>query len=271
MRIKITKPGSLLDQLISACPDSSKTTLRSWIAGGRISILGKVTTLPTRTLIPGEEILIGQKGHFAEKGLKILYEDAHLVVVEKPGGLLSVASETQSYLTAHAILKRRRTQGIVYPVHRLDKETSGVMVFAYTQAAREKLKDLFAMHAVERQYVAWVSGKVDPKQGTWQSYLKDHEDCVVRQAGPSTGKLAITHYETIKNAKGRSLLKLTLETGRKNQIRVHCQAAGHPVRGDTKYGSSATERLYLHAFLLGFNHPITGKAMRFELPLPSDF
>jgi 23S rRNA pseudouridine1911/1915/1917 synthase len=262
----------LLDLLAELSPGSSKTTLRSWLAEGRVLIGGKSIKRGDTLVLKGKEVALGKRALFAEEGIKILYEDNHLVVIEKPEGLLSVSTVFDKQHNAHTILKQRFHSQRVYPVHRLDRETSGVMVFAYSELARDGLKEQFHRHSIEREYHALVEGHFETGQGTWKSFLK--EDIVYKVSShPTEGQWAITHYQVVNKSKRLTTLRLTLETGRKNQIRVHCHDAGHPIFGDKKYGSQieGAPRLCLHASKLSFIHPETGKKLTFLSPLPNCF
>lgn len=269
----------LLKKLEEIYPDSSKTTLRKWIAQKRV--------LPDGSLLP--------KKKYAERGIEILYEDKEIVVIEKPAGLLSVATALDKR-SVHDILKQRYYRAQVFPVHRLDKETSGILVFAYTTQARDVLKKRFELHEIEREYEAIVMGEITPRDGTWKSLLFEGKNFYMMSG--KHGKLAITHYQTVtsrlwhvpktqesivppRKEKSRfsqhksalqppppqrvTLIRVRLETGRKNQIRVQSSDAGHPVLGDQKYGyrGPKLKRLYLHARKLGIKHPITDKKMEF--------
>ena len=211
-------------------------------------------------------------------GLTILHEDADVIVVLKAQGLLTVATErerettAQAYLNAYLGAKRREER--IHVVHRLDRETSGVLVFAKNFHARERLKEQFAEHNVERVYVAIVEGTIDPPRGKIRSHLFERPDLKMVSVEPrADAKLAVTHYRTIKSNGSYSMVEVTLETGRKNQIRAHLSEAGHPVIGDRMYGATTNpiDRLGLHAKLLGFVHPTTGKKMSFTVPMPRAF
>lgn len=270
MKIVLEKETPLLDVLQALSPDSSKNTLKSWVGKGRVTVNGCVVDRCNQTVARGQEVAIGQRLFFTEEGVKILYEDGHIIVVDKPEKLLSVATDAESERTVHSILKRR-VERMVYPVHRLDKDTSGVMVFAYTQQSREKLKEMFAAHDIQREYYGLLEGVLKPRKGTWKSALVEEDDFFVKSS--EGGKMAITHYELVGVKNRLSIARFQLETGRKNQIRVHASEAGYPIVGDKKYGSSINrfKRLCLHAHLLGFTHPITGKKMKFTSPLPRFF
>jgi 23S rRNA pseudouridine1911/1915/1917 synthase len=274
MHIIASQNASLMEVLGLLSKDSSKNTLRSWVEKGRVSIDGKVVKKSNIQVLQGQEVSVSKRIKFIENDLEVVYEDKHLVVVNKPEGLLSVAADFDKELTAHAILKRRYYSQRVYPVHRLDRETSGVMVFAYSELARDHFKEKFYIHDIQREYIAIVEGDLATSQGTWQSYLFEDERYMVKSTSRDTeGRLSITHYEVLAKNPRFSLLRLHLETGRKNQIRVHCKEAGHPIVGDVKYGSSSTTagRLCLHASKLGFTHPFTRKSLSFESSVPSVF
>jgi len=312
MKAKIQEKTSLLAALQQLSPESSKNNLKTWIEQGRVSVDETRVSSCRQELLPGQELRVGPRVAYTEHGIKILYEDEHLVVLDKPDKLLTVATAAENEKTVHAILKRRLRR-MVYPVHRLDRDTSGVMLFAYTTEARDLLKDQFAEHKIDRIYMAIVEGTPTPLKGTWKSTLVEDdfffvksiptpEAAPVRNFGPAkppkndfrsreaaryaqrkafieqkvkseeTGKLAITHYEVLKQRKHTALVKFVLETGRKNQIRVHASEAGFPILGDTKYGGQTNRRrLCLHAHILGFHHPFRNKKMKFVSPLPEYF
>lgn len=274
MKLISQNDSPLLDCLAVLAPDSSKSTLRSWIKEGRVTIDGSTAKRPDDQVLKGQTVALGQKAHFAEGKVRILYEDRHLVAIEKPEGLLSVSTAFDKSDNAFSLLKRHYHPRKVYVVHRLDQDTSGVMVFALSEEGFEGLKDLFERHDIHRAYYAVVEGNLSVAKGTWQSYLyEDARYHVHATDDPEKGALAITHFHTEKSTPRYSLLKLTLETGKKNQIRVHCLQAGCPVVGDKKYGAitDPANRLCLHAGVLEFVHPVTGKAMKFSSPLPESF
>lgn len=275
MEILAAQNMPLLELLALLSPESSKNSLRSWVEQGRVTLNGIPAKKANLQVNQGDKVAVSKRVHFFDQGIKILYEDEHLVVVDKPEGLLSVASDFEHELSAHGLLKRRFHTKRVYPVHRLDRETSGVMVFAYSEQARDGLKEQFAAHSITREYYAIVEGKIDPAEGTWSSFLAEDALYVVKPTTPDHkgAKHAITHYATVAQSAKWSGLRLTLETGRKNQIRVHCKASKHPVVGDVKYGSVVNPigRLCLHAHKLGFFHPVKKKPLSFESPLPESF
>lgn len=266
--------GSLLEILVELFPHSSKNTLRSWIKEGRVEIDQIPAKNASLKVLKDQCITVGKRKKIIQPDIPILYEDRDLVIIDKPSGLLSVAAAFEKEDTLHALLKEHYRPRKVFVVHRLDQETSGVMVFALNQEASDRLKNLFESHAIERAYTAIIEGELPVPNGTWKSYQYEDSQYMVHETSDKTkGRLAVTHYHTLSSSKRYSLLELRLETGRKNQIRVHCQSAGHSVVGDKKYGakSNSLKRLCLHAHLLAFQHPFSKKEMRFESPVPEEF
>lgn len=274
MKLKIDKEQPLLEALALLAPDSSKTTLRSWLKEGRVQVDGIVEKLGNRLVHKDQVISLGAKEAPKVDGLRILYEDSHIIAIEKPAGLLSVAAVFEKTKTAHAILKNYFKPRKVFVVHRLDQETSGVMLFALSEKAYENLKKMFEKHDINREYVAILEGHLPKPQGKWQSYLYEDENYMVHETSdPEIGRLAITHYEVLSTNKFYSAVKFSLETGRKNQIRAQCKAAGHSIAGDLKYGAKQNplRRLCLCSRKMNFKHPITGKEMCFEVSIPKEF
>src|SRR3972149_1880710 len=235
MKYNVEEIITLFEFLTHRLGEVKKNTLRSFLRSGRVFVDGSMVKKGNTPLLPGQRVEIEKKSRILEKGIKILYEDHHRVFIDKPQGLLSVATDFHKDQTAHAILKRRFSSHIVYPVHRLDRDVSGVMVFAYSCEARSHFKKLFHDHLVDRQYLALVEGNFTSAKGTWKSCLVEDRDLRVKTA--PQGKEAITHYRVLNQSPKETFLEIKLETGRKNQIRVHCQEAGHPIVGDKKYGS----------------------------------
>lgn len=273
MKYIIPKESTVLEALAVIQPDSSMTTLRSLLKEGRVSVDGKKVIKANIKLKEGQELDIKEKLRYV-RGLNILYVDAHFVVVDKPAGLLSVSTDFETRRTVYAFLKEEFHPRKVYVVHRLDQETSGVMVFALSEPGLDRLKELFKKHDIERCYTALVEGRVKPAEGTWECYLWEDDYYRVHVTeDPDKGELAITNYRVTGNSRKLSRLDIRLHTGKKNQIRVHCSQAGHPVVGDEKYGADGDpiSRLCLHASRLAFEHPFTGKKMVFESPVPEIF
>ena len=221
----------------------------------------------------------GKSAEPIDPRVRIIFEDSDLLVVDKAAGLLTVPSPDVQYETAESFLNKhlgaKPGEARVHHVHRLDRDTSGVLVFAKNTFIRERLQELFATHDIDRVYVAIVYGKLREPSGTFRSFLAEDRDLRVRSVvDPAQGKEAITHYRTTASGRRFSMLELRLETGRRNQIRVHLAEAGHPVVGDTMYGRGREEsidRLALHAKTLGFVHPKTGAKVSFTADIPRSF
>ena len=273
MRYQVIKNCLILEALQGFFPDSSKATLRSWIKAGRVSLDGKRVMKAQDPVTTGASIVIGPKVHFLENGIRVLYEDRAIIVLEKPEGILSVATDYDATANLHTILKKRQKGTRVFPVHRLDRETSGIMLFAYSLSAQKHLKRQFEKHLVEKTYYAIVEGRAITPYGTWESYLtEDASYHVHSHTDPQNGERAITHYEEVCAKNGKSLLRLRPVTGKKHQLRVHCKEAGIPILGDPRYGKAqSAKRLCLHAQKLSFMHPVTQKKMCFEGSLPEVF
>lgn len=270
---------TLLEALQTMFPDSSKTTLRQLLQHDRVRVNGAPERDAKRTIEEGDAVTVTAKSERLDPRIRILYEDADVIVVEKAAGLLTIPSADVRYETAESFLDAylggSGDAPRVHHVHRLDRDTSGVLVFAKTTHARDRLQEQFAAHKAERVYVALVHGRPAEARGTFRSYLAEARDQKVHSvAGPHEGKEAITHYSVVATGRRWSLVEATLETGRRNQIRVHFAEAGHPVVGDTMYGhgrADAFGRLALHAKTLAFVHPRTGETMTFTSSVPETF
>jgi len=279
VRLVVEDPALLLDFLQRMFPDSSRTSLRGMLQVGRVRINGEIEKQGRRALVAEDVVDVGPRAtQLLPEDLSILYEDEDVIVVVKDVGLLTVATPMERERTVQAYLndylRAKRIQERIHVVHRLDRDTSGVLVFAKRFDARETLKEQFARHDIERLYIAIIEGAMPQPAGTIRSYVREDADFTVRSVSdPARGKLAVTHYRTLERGSRYSRLEVRLETGRKNQIRAHLSEAGHPVVGDERYGagSNPMKRLGLHAAVLGFAHPTSGKPMRFEAPLPDSF
>lgn len=263
---------NLLDVLQERFPDSSKTTLRTMLKDDRVRVNGAPERDAKREI--GESDRVDVTGHSSrlDPRIRIVYEDADLIVIEKAANLLSVPTDEVKYENAEALLNAYTN---AQHVHRLDRDTSGLLVFAKNAHVRGRLQEMFAAHDIDRVYIAIVFGKLREPSGTFRSHLAENRELRVRSvADTNEGKEAITHYRTIASGKRYSMLEVTLETGRRNQIRVHLAEAGHPILGDTMYGRGFDQelrRLALHARDLGFIHPRTGKKLSFTTELPRAF
>ena len=214
---------------------------------------------------------------YQPKGLTVLYEDRAIIVVEKPSGLLTIGTDRDKSRTVHTILNdyvRKgdpRSRNRVYIVHRLDRETSGILVLAKSEADKMFLQGHW--QETDKRYLTVVHGTLDPKSGTIRSYLAENSALTVYSTqDPALGKLSLTEYTVLKEAKGLSLLEIRLLTGRKHQIRVHLSEQGHPVAGDRKYGNNdGYPCLALHARSISFTHPVSGRRLSFETGVPDLF
>jgi 23S rRNA pseudouridine1911/1915/1917 synthase len=280
VRKTLPGPQALLDAIAEMYRDSSRTTLRQMLQSGRIRVNGEIEKNAKRELDEGDVVDVADKAvhRSLPEGLALLHEDSDVIVVLKANGLLTVATERERDTTAQAYLNayvgERKGAERIQVVHRLDRETSGVLVFAKNAFAREQLKEQFAAHSVDRLYVAIIEGEMDPEEGTFRSYLREMKDLRMVSVDPHPeAKYAVTHFKTVQTNGKYSMLEVTLETGRKNQIRAHLSEAKHPIVGDRMYGSEVNPigRLGLHAKLLGFDHPVTGKHLVFEAPVPKVF
>ncbi|MCF7806569.1 MAG: RluA family pseudouridine synthase [Simkaniaceae bacterium] len=264
----------LLDKLKLEYPESSSSQIKKWILQGRILLNGRSCKKPHQLTLSDDKVMLeNHRQPPLQHDIQILYADKDLVVINKPAGLLSVNLDKEDAPNAHDILKRHFKPKRVFPVHRLDRETSGILVFALNEKARDHLKEQFFDHSIKRQYRAIVQGKVSPQQGTWMSRLIEDPSLKVHVTHSHRGKMAITHYEVVKQSDQFSELLLTLETGRKNQIRAQAHDIGHPIVGDIKYGATANtlSRLALHAIVLEFDHPTLLKRKRFYIPADKVF
>ena len=270
-----------MEFLSSQMPDASRTKLKSLLTKRVVYVDNVITTQFNFALQAGMNVQISKdKGRkeFHSSLLKIVFEDEYLIVIDKREGLLSIGTDRQKERTAHTILneyvQRSGKQFRAFVVHRLDKDTSGLMMFAKDEKTKFTLQDYWNEIIKDRKYVAALSGDMEKDNGTVTSWLTDNKVFITYSSMTDNGgEKAVTHYKTIKRANGYSLVELELETGRKNQIRVHMKDLQRPVLGDVKYGdgSNPLGRLALHAFKLSFYHPITGKLMEFETPYPSAF
>ncbi len=279
--LTVVESAELMAFLLVKLPQKSRNNIKTLLRDGQVWVEGKVQSQYNFPLQAGQRVEIRREKTErapALSGLTILYEDAHLVVIDKPEGLLSISTgksdEKTAYNLLSAYVKRQNPAHKIFIVHRLDRDTSGVMVFAKSEKVKERLQASWEPSTKERTYLAIAEGKVSEPKGTIISYLKESKAFVVYSTqDPTQGQKAVTHFEVIAQSQDFSLLKINLETGRKNQIRVHLQDLGHPIVGDKKYGASSNpiRRLGLHAWILGFVHPITNEKLRFETKVPSHF
>ena len=276
----IDRPVQLLEFLISAMPDKSRTTVKSFLSRRQVSVNHVVTTQFDRKLKPGDQVEVSsEKGRpeFRHPMVRLVYEDDWLIVIDKKYGLLSIATDKIVAKTAYHILseyvKQEDRRNRIFVLHRLDRETSGLMMFAKSEEIQEKMQAHWSETVEERKYYAVAEGVFDKPEGTITSYLAENKAFKVYATTPDAGKEAILDYRVMKQSPEYALLELELETGRKNQIRAQLESIKHPIAGDKKYGAQTNPvgRVALHAGVIAFVHPVTGEAMRFTSPLPSRF
>jgi len=272
--------GPLLEWLIASLKPMSRSKVKELLRHGQVQVNGTAVTQFDHPIRPLDRIAITrERGTPSKHGLKqsgivIIYEDDHLLVIDKPPGLLTVSTDAEKTETAfvhlNAELESRRG-GRALVVHRIDRETSGLLIFALTEGAHANLKANWP--GVEKTYLAVVEGAPTATEGRVESYLVEGHDLRVKTCKPDrlNAKRAVSHYRLLQQRGKFSLVEVKLETGRKHQIRVHMAGLGCPVIGDKGYGStmSPAKRLGLHAWRLMFPHPITGLPIMLESPLPA--
>ena len=274
-------PVGLLEAMYAAMPDRKRVTVKDFLKYGQVMVDGQVTTRFDQPVTAASKIEVNTSRQwqvFSNPRLKIVYEDDDIIVVNKGYGLLSVSTDRVKEGTAYSLLrdylKRKDPRNMLFIVHRLDRNTSGLMMFAKSAKAKEEMQHTWNNLVMDRRYAAIVEGTPENEQGTQKSYLAENSQMTVYSTdNPEEGKLAVTRWRVIKSRNGYSLVDVTLDTGRKNQIRVHMADMGHPIAGDRKYGArtSPMHRVALHARTLRFIHPITRADMNFEIPLPASF
>ena len=278
---KVLEDAVLMEFLMAQMPNRSRSKIKFLLSNKQVLVDGQVTSQYNHPLLPGQNIEISKERVQQEKKSReynIVFEDADLIVIEKQAGLLSISTEKEKRATAYSLLssyvKQQSGDNKIYVVHRLDRETSGLMIFAKSNEVKYHLQELWNQTVKERSYFAVVEGAVEKAEDIITSYLVEGKTFKVHSSqNPKNGKKAITNYKVVKKNRNYSLLKVNLETGRKNQIRVHMQDIGHSVVGDKKYGANGNplKRLGLHAQQLSFIHPITGKKLNFETKIPNVF
>ncbi|WP_254250029.1 RluA family pseudouridine synthase [Macrococcus equipercicus] len=277
---EVHEATELLKFLFEVMPERSKKTVKTMLGRGHVFINNESTSQFNAPLAQGDivEIRTSAPNKKAKiKGIEILHEDTDVIVVNKEAGLLSIASEKDNENTAFRLLsdyvKRAHPQNRIYVVHRLDRETSGVMMYAKNKKAQQVLQHNWKQLVSERTYIALVEGRMT-EDGTITTWLTEDKTLTMHSSKtPNNGKKAVTYYKVLNTNRTQTLLKVNLETGRKNQIRIHMKELGHPIVGDKKYGAVTNpfRRIGLHANVLAFTHPTTNKAMRFEAELPKVF
>ena len=306
-KMTVKQDASLLNYLFSQFPDNSRTAVKGYLSSGRILVNGEKTTAFDWPLKPGDSVELMAKGEsiaqsmiaraadvLEDHGVHLVYEDDYLLVIEKRAGLPTIAPkygdpghERNAYaiLTDYmhrrkrAAMKARHNEhipGRVFIVHRLDRDTSGLLVYAKDERTKDLLQSKWKETVLERKYVAVLEGCLPEGNGTVTSWLQENEKSLKMSSSPvdDGGQMAVTRWKCVHSGKNYSTVEFELETGRKNQIRVHAaEELHHPVAGDKKYGarSSFGGRIALHAASLVFRHPYSGEILRFDSPVPREF
>lgn len=315
-KFTVAHDGSLLQYLFEIFPAQSRTGVKNMLSKGQILVNGKSCTAFDQPLFRGDTLTVLPKGisiaratrddareEVEKAGVKILFEDAYYLVVDKPSGMLSISTAHGSaaksghrektlyallsaYVKVNARMQRKedllsgvapdRSTAKIWIVHRIDKGTSGALVFAKSERAKDILQSKWKDLVLERKYLAFLEGKVEKPVGAVQSWLVENPKSLKMNSFPEEvkdGQLAITHYKVLQRTRHYTQAAFSLETGRKNQIRVHAADLGHPVAGDDKYGAQTDpiHRLALHAATLVFRNPYSQKMVRCHSPLPESF
>ena len=280
LTFKVVGPVQLIAFIMEKMHGMSRNRAKALITNRVVLVNNTITTHPLAELKPGDVVQLDRSKHkksFHCKDLDIVFEDPYLLVIDKHPGLLSMSNNSRQQ-TVQTVLNRYLEKGggrnTSHLVHRLDRDTSGLMVYAKDVQTQQSLINNWQQLVTDRRYLALVEGELEQQRGRIQSWLTEDKKFVTHSSPVDNGgKYAVTHYNVLASSNGYSLVECELETGRKNQIRVHMADLGHPVVGDRKYGSDEDpmRRLGLHAYMLCFTHPVTGKHMRFETPVPYCF
>ena len=267
LTFKVNEETELLAFVMKAMNGLSRNRAKALLVNRLVLVDNIITTHALTKLHPGQVVQLDrskQKMSFKSNDLGVVYEDPYLLVIDKRAGLLSMSNNTRQQ-TVQGVLNRYLEKGgsrcTSHLVHRLDRDTSGLMVYAKDVMTQRSLIEGWQQLVTDRRYVALVSGELENPKGVIRSWLTEDKHFVTHSSPVNNGgKFAVTHYNVLRSSNGYSLVELELETGRKNQIRVHLSDMGHPIVGDFKYGSSdeGLQRLGLHAYLLAFRHPVTG-------------
>ncbi len=286
VQFPVQEQGLLLETLLLHRDLNSHNTWKRLLSSGRIYVDGKLIKQHDYVVKVGQIIEVSSEPlpprkpiPLQQKRIKILYEDEWYVAIDKPAGLLSIATEKEKDRTAYHMLRAQLQTTAPYlklfVVHRLDRETSGVLLFAKSDEAKRAMQEDWSTQVQRRVYLAVVQGKITEEQGQWEHALKENREGEVYVVKPEEeeAKIAITHFSTIRTNDQYSLLELTLDTGRKHQIRVQASMSGHPVIGDRKYGGheDPLHRMGLHASELTFSHPYLHQIVTVKTDIPTAF
>jgi len=277
----VTENMELLPYLLMVIKDKSRNKVKAMLTHKQFKVGKAITSQYNFSLKKGDVVTVSWDGPFKKEaydGVKVIFEDDSVVVIDKKGGLLSIGSEKEKRQTAYRIVTRHIQQenptARLFIVHRLDREASGLMVFAKNKQAQLTLKESWQQTLSKNVYLGVAEGTVEKDMLTISSYLRESKALIVHSSNnPKEGKKAITHYRVIKKNEFFTLAEITQETTQKNQLRVHLKSIGHPIVGDKKYGAKENpiNRTALHLRKLTFIHPVTMEEIYFETKVPNDF
>lgn len=277
MKLVVTKNAELLEYLYEQL-EMPKKRIKQYLTHGSIYVNNNKVTQYNYRLIPGMNIVIDTNNKNKKVlPFDIIYEDDHIIVVNKPTGLLTIATNKEKEKTLYHIVREylvsKQKNNKVFIVHRLDKDTSGIVLFAKDEKIKNKLQENWQEYVSLREYVAIIDGKLEKKEDRIVQYLKETKTNLTYVSKNKEGKEAITNYKVLRENDTESLVKITLETGRKNQIRVAFSSLNHPIIGDKKYGDKKTSapRLFLHSNRLKIYYPEIKKEILFETSTPIEF
>lgn len=266
----------LLTAIYNFKKDLSKKTIKNYIKNKMVKVNNKIITNNNYKLKQNDIVeIIYTKRIIPNYNLDILYEDKYLIIINKPSGLLSISNDFEKDITAYHLvsdyIKENSKSNYIFVVHRLDQDTSGILMFCKDQKIRDKMQENWNNIVKKRGYIAIVDGKMN-NSGTIHTYLLENKQQFVYSSKNKQGKEAITHYQTIKSNKHYSMLQVFIDTGRRNQIRVHLSENKHPIAGDKKYKciTNPIKRLCLHANILEFIHPVSKKIITIKCDIPDD-
>lgn len=277
--LKATEKSELLDFLVNSNVRKSRTAIKSLLAHKQVKVNGKLVTQFDFALQKGDNVEVMKYDQSRRekrlKGMKIVFEDEYIIVIDKETGLLSVSTEKEKQQTAYSILneyvKKKKRDARIFVIHRLDRQVSGMMIFTKDQDLQTQYQRNWSILVPVYDYVAAVYGTLDPEEGVIRSWLTENKNFLVFSNANNNGGLeAVTHYQTLKKNDAFSLVNFRLETRRKNQIRAQMKQLGHPVVGDKKYGAETNpaRRMALHAHEMRIKHPISGRMMDFKSTIP---
>ncbi|PCI99592.1 MAG: RNA pseudouridine synthase [Flavobacteriales bacterium] len=278
---KVTEDTELLVFLLATIKEKSRNKMKSMLTHKQFKVGKEIITQHNHPLKPGDEVTVNWDGAFMKEkyeGVKVIFEDDDIIVIDKKSGLLSIGSEKEKKQTVYRIVTNHIQQlnpiARLFVIHRLDREASGLMVFAKNKQTQVDLKGSWADTFSKNLYLAVTEGTIEEDTKTIKSYLNESKALIVYSGNnPKLGKLALTNYNVIKKNEFYTMLEATQETERKNQLRVHLKSIGHPILGDKKYESKENpiNRTAVHLRKISFIHPATEKLMEFETKVPEDF